>query len=210
MNFGSKYEVYLKKFERTQKGMKKYKILPMITIFVAFIVFVLGDLWISSNYLVVGEYSVDIAESSKNTIRATVISDLHNHQFGANNTRLVENIARIEPDIIFMDGDILNADSDNSSVPCNLIRQLIDIAPVYYALGNHENAYISNEHPDFINQLEESGAVVLDKTYVDIEIGEIPIRLGGMYDYAFGLDGNNTALAAPEDVLTFLKDYLLE
>ena len=28
-----------------------------------------------------------------------------------------------------------------------------------------------------------------------------------MYDYAFGLDGNNTALAAPEDVLTFLMDY---
>lgn len=28
-----------------------------------------------------------------------------------------------------------------------------------------------------------------------------------MYDYAFGLDGNNTALSAPENVLSFLEDY---
>ena len=187
--------------------MKKRKFIFAIIIVVAIIVFVLSDLWISSNYLVVREYSVDIADNSKSTIQAVVISDLHDHQFGSDNTRLVEKIAGREPDIIFMDGDMLNEDSDNSSLPCNLIQQLIDIAPVYYALGNHENAYISNGHPDLISQLEESGAVVLDKTYVDIEVKGAPIRLGGMYDYAFGLDGNNTALAAPEDVLTFLKDY---
>ena len=43
--------------------------------------------------------------------------------------------------------------------------------------------------------------------YVDIEINGILVRLGGMYDYAFGLDGNNTALSAPEDVLAFLEDF---
>ena len=94
-----------------------------------------------------------------------------------------------------------------SLTTCIALASLRNIAPVYYALGNHENMYISKGHLDLINQLEESGAVVLDKTYVDIEIEEVPIRLGGMYDYAFGLDGNNTALAAPEDVLTFLKNY---
>lgn len=187
--------------------MKKRKFIFAIIIVVAIIGFVLSNLWISLNYLVVREYSADISESIKSRIRAVTISDLHGHQFGFDNIRLIEKIAGLEPDIIFMDGDMLNADSDNSSVPCNLIRQLIDIAPVYYALGNHENAYISNGHPDLISQLEESGAVVLDKTYVDIEVEGVPIRLGGMYDYAFGLDGNNTALAAPEDVLTFLKDY---
>ena len=152
-------------------------------------------------------YTVNLSISKGKTLCAVVISDLHNHQFGSNNTRLVEKISGLEPDMIFIDGDMLNSDSDNASVPCGLTKQLKNIAPVYYALGNHENAYISNGHPDFIKQLEESGAVVLDKTYVDIEIEGIPIRLGGMYDYAFGLDGNNTALAAPEDVLTFLTDY---
>lgn len=201
------YKNYCKKIKRIQESMKRSKLMFSIIIVLAIVVFVFCDLWISSNYIVVREYSANISESSKSTIRTVVISDLHDHQFGANNTRLVEKIAGLEPDIIFMDGDMLNEDSDNSSRPCNLVQQLIDIAPVYYALGNHENAYISNGHPDLINQLEESGAVVLDKSYVDIEVEGVPIRLGGMYDYAFGLDGNNTALAAPEDVITFLKDY---
>ncbi len=49
--------------------------------------------------------------------------------------------------------------------------------------------------------------MVLDSIYADTEIEVIPIRLGGMCDYAIGLDGNNTAIAAPNDVLTFLMDY---
>lgn len=57
--------------------MKKRKFIFAIIIVVAIIVFVLSDLWISSNYLVVREYSVDIADNSKSTIQAVVISDLH-------------------------------------------------------------------------------------------------------------------------------------
>ena len=179
----------------------------ILTILIIIICCIVINMWMSTNYLVVRNYTVNVSRSLGKTIRTVVISDLHDHQFGSNNTKLVEKIAGLEPDIIFMDGDMLNSDSDNSSVPSSLVQQLRDIAPVYYSLGNHENAYISNGHPNFINQLEESGAVVLDETYVDIEVEGIPIRVGGMYDYAFGLDGNNTALAAPEDVLTFLMDY---
>ena len=63
---------------------------------------------------------------------------------------MANKIQGLELDIIFMDSDILNSDSDDSSTPCNLIQQLKDIAPVYYALGNHENDYISNGHPDLM------------------------------------------------------------
>ena len=152
--------------------MKKRKIMFVIIIVIVIIVFVLSNLWFSSNYLLVREYPVVISDSSESTIRAVVISDLHDHQFGSNNIRLVEKIAELEPDIVFMDGDMLNSDSDNASIPCSLIQQLRNIAPVYYALGNHENMYISKGHLDLINQLEESGAVVLDKTYVDLNFAK--------------------------------------
>ena len=155
-----------------------------LTILIIIISCIVINIWVSSNYLIFRNYTVNLSISNGKTLCAVVISDLHNHQFGSNNTRLVEKISGLEPDMIFIDGDMLNSDSDNASVPCSLTKQLKNIAPVYYALGNHENAYISNGHPDFIKQLEESGAVVLDKTYVDIEIEGIPIRLGGMYDYA--------------------------
>lgn len=188
---------------------KKRRKAPIIilTIFVALVLCFIIDLWVSSNCLLIRNYTADVSNANGKTIKTVVISDLHDHQFGSNNKRLVDKIAGIEPDVIFMDGDMLNAESDNASVPCDLIQQLLDVAPVYYALGNNENEYIDNGHPDLIDQLEESGAVVLDKSYVDIELDGVPVRLGGMYDYAFGLDGNNTALAAPEDVLSFLQDY---
>ena len=67
------------------------------------------------------------------------------------------------------------------------------------------------EHPvktvELTEQLEESGAVVLDKEYTDLDVNGTQIRLGGMYDYAFGLNGNNDAAAAPDDTLNFLQDF---
>ena len=42
---------------------------------------------------------------------------------------------------------------------------------------------------------------------MDIEVNGTQVRLGGLYDYAFGLNGNNDALAAPSDTLNFLQDF---
>ena len=103
--------------------------------------------------------------------------------------------------------NLLNDTSGSAKVPLKLIRQLEGTAPVYYALGNHELAYMENGHEELTRQLEEAGAVVLDKNFVDIEVNGRGIRLGGMYDYAFGLNGNNDALAAPDDTLTFLQEF---
>ena len=164
------------------------------------------DLWISANYIVTKDYKVDL-ENIGNIFTAVVISDLHDCQFEEENRQLAEKITQLQPDIILMVGDMLNAGSEDSSVPCSLIEQVSESAPVYYALGNHEKDYMENGHPDLIEELESAGVVVLEKKYVDIEINGILVRLGGMYDYAFGLDGNNTALSAPEDVLAFLEDF---
>ena len=76
-----------------------------------------------------------------------------------------------------------------------------------YALGNHELDYMENGHPDLIEELENAGAVFLDKNYVDIEINETKVRLGGLYDYAFGLNDNNDAMSAPADIRSFLQDF---
>ena len=58
-----------------------------------------------------------------------------------------------------------------------------------------------------MQELEAAGAAVLDKEFVDIDVNGVQIRLGGMYDYAFGLGGNNDASAAPEDIRNFLEDF---
>lgn len=178
----------------------------LIVIAAALAVYILASLWISANYIVVREYTADTGKSDTG-FRAVVVSDLHDRRFGGDNEKLAEKIRETEPDIIIMDGDMLNAQSQDASVPLELIGLLKDTAPIYYALGNHELSYMANGHSDLTEELESAGAAVLDKNYVDIEINGAQVRLGGLYDYAFGLNGNNDALAAPNDTLGFLQDF---
>ena len=189
------------------KSMNQKKLSKIILITLSlFLLYILASLWISTNHLSIHSYNFPTAKTDQQVTLA-VISDLHGHEFGRDNEALAERIKGQSPDLILMDGDFLNADSDNADIPCDLIRRLIKTAPVYYALGNHELSYIENGHPELVDELQESGAVVLDKSYKDLQVRGTAIRLGGMYDYAFGLDGSNSAAAAPEDVKTFMEDF---
>ena len=186
--------------------MNRKKVLAAGIVMLIMVIIFWLEIWISYNYLVVKDYKINI-KGENNPFTAIVISDLHDHQFKDNNEQLVWKIEQTQPDIILMVGDMLNSGSEGSSVACRLIDQVKEIAPVYYALGNHEKDYMENGHPDLIEELESAGAIVLEKRYIDIEINDTLVRLGGMYDYAFGLDGDNPALSAPEDVLVFLEEF---
>ena len=89
-----------------------------------------------------------------------------------------------------------------------MIRQLTDAAPVYYSMGNQEMEF-EKTHPGLRQHIVEAGAVLLDEDYVDIEIGGQQIRLGGMYNYAFGDDGNGHMVKDLMDPHTraFLEDF---
>lgn len=179
-----------------------------ISIALLLIVLILGEVWCSSHWLTVRNYEYQSEKlGSGQEINVAVLSDLHDHEFGKENKKLVKKIKEQEPDLILLDGDILNEDSENADVPCALIRKLKDVAPVYFSLGNHEVSYMENGHTDLVGQLESAGAVVLDESYEDIEVNGVQLRLGGLYDYAFALDGNDDAKNTPEPVKSFLEDY---
>ena len=188
---------------------KKRVLTAAAVLMISAAVYVLGSLWVSANYLVVRKYEVH-AGSAGAGLKVVVIGDLHDHEFGEDNEKLVEKIAEQEPDLILLDGDILNGDSSSAEVPVNLIARLKETAPVYYALGNHEITYMEQVDSRLTEELTAAGAVVLDKEYVDLEAGGVSIRLGGMYAYAFGPDrktGENRALAAPADTVAFLREF---
>lgn len=189
--------------ERKKKRHTLFMIILIILLLLA--AYILISLWVSVNFLTVREFTAEIG--ADHPVRTVVISDLHDHKFGEDNEKLAEKIREIDPDLIFMDGDMLNGESENAEVPVTLIRELKDTAPIYYALGNHEIDYMENGHSELTEELEAAGAVVLDKEYVDVEVDGIQIRLGGMYDYAFGLNGNNDASSAPDDTRSFLEDF---
>ena len=96
----------------------------------------------------------------------------------------VQAVAKEEPDAIFMTGDMLNEDEERTDILETLISQLKEIAPVYFSLGNHEVVYEEQYKERNLREvLEAAGATVLDKEYLDTEIGGQAVRIGGIYGY---------------------------
>lgn len=139
-------------------------------------------------------------------VRAVVMADLHNRDFGEDNRVLAELTADAEPDLILLDGDIVNADAADAGVAVSLVLALKDIAPVYYAWGNHELDYLHAGTSPLREELEAAGAAVLDRECTDLTVNGAALRLGGLYDYAFAMDDFNTC--DPERMDPEIYDFL--
>ena len=136
---------------------------------------------ISSLFLHVEKYSVyaDITES----IRVVQLTDLHNAQFGKNNSELVSLVKQQNPDLIVMTGDMLNRDDPDTEIVEQLISDLSPVAPIYYGYGNHETAWEKKYKKDLHEIFSAIGAVVLESEYADVEIKGQPLRIGGYMGY---------------------------
>lgn len=191
--------------------MKQKKLRIILLILRLVLVFIIFDLWYSYNYLTVTHYDFPTSKL-ESPVRAVILSDMHDHEFGKDNKRLIKAVAEEEPDVILLVGDMLNRNSENASKPVALVEALVQIAPVYYAIGNHENDYAIAQDDDsreaLTAQLEAAGAVVLDRAYEDVEIGGQTLRIGGMYDYAFALDRWNST--NPENMNPAVYQFLVE
>ena len=195
--------------KRTGTRRKRQLFVILLLFVLCIVVYSILSVWMSSNWLTVNQFAVSL-KNCKSAVKVVVISDLHDHEFGKENQKLIDLIYEQRPDIVLMDGDMLNQDSDSSEVPIHLVEILSKEFPVYYAWGNHEIAYMENNHAELQQELEEAGAVVLEEKYEDITVRDQKIRIGGMYEYAFGTDektGENKALAATQEVQDFLKDF---
>lgn len=137
------------------------------------------------------------------SLRILQLTDLHNSEFGANNSRLVAAVRAQSPDLILLTGDLLNSDEQRTDIATDLITQLCDIAPVYCSNGNHEVEYQEKYGVDVDELYREAGAVVLEMEYQDITVKNQMIRLGGIYGYCLPGD---TGEDWPEET-AFLEDF---
>lgn len=168
---------------------QKHRIISYIVIVILICVFLFAvDLILSQKYISVTRYRYQNPEI-KQSFKIVDLTDLHNFQYGDENCRLINKVKNESPDVIFLTGDMLNADEERTDILMNLIQQLVNIAPVYASLGNHEIEYMQlSGNRNLIAQMEEAGATVLDKKYIDIEIKNQKVRLGGIYGYVLSSD----------------------
>ncbi|MDE7222378.1 MAG: metallophosphoesterase, partial [Acetatifactor sp.] len=107
--------------------------------------------------------------------RVVFLSDLHNKQFGKNNSQLLEAIEDIHPDAVLVGGDMINGKpGEKLERAVNLLRILKEKYPVYYANGNHEHRIklypktYGNVAERYAAALSELGIVPMINTHVQL------------------------------------------
>lgn len=126
----------------------------------------------------VAEETVIVSEKIKAPRTLVFLSDMHDKEFGAQNTRLLAAIADIHPDAVLIGGDTMVAKDGRGDLGAteNLIRGLVPIAPVYYGNGNHEQRLnterevYGDSYRRFCRLLKAYGVTYLSDA--SVEIGE--------------------------------------
>lgn len=209
--------------ETGESRLTKNKTVILLLIILLILIWFVGEILISYHWMKVNRYPVTVRNLPRTDavtdagFKMVVLSDLHDHEFGKDNEQLIRRVKEQNPKMIILDGDMLNEDSKSDRVPVRLVKGLAEIAPVYYALGNHELDYIGvtegkkmQKHPEdsgLVKDLTDAGACGLEEGYRDVEIGGCKVRIGGMYEYAFALDGDNSAENLTGDARDFLEDF---
>ena len=122
--------------------------------------------YLSNNLIKVTKYAVESGKTER-AVRVVHLSDLHGKRFGKGNGRLAKKVAALRPDIIAFTGDIIHCyNRKNTEVAVEAVKVLSEIAPLYYASGNHEMR--SREYKFLREKLTEAGAVVLEDEAVKV------------------------------------------
>ena len=123
------------------------------------------------------------------TIRVVALSDLHNKEFGEGNADLIEAVARMEPDLILIAGDMVDYSSTDTSIALNLCLELQNIAPLYYGFGNHESRLTYVDGIRYDQQLRAAGihllineAETLTIKDTAVDVGSVATNEGEEYD----------------------------
>lgn len=180
---------------------KKYIIVTIILL----LALILVSVW-ASYFLLETTYFKYTSPKLQEEVKVVILADLHDHEFGESNSELISKVEEENPDIILIIGDILNNVSEDSHVAVEVTKGLSEIAPVYYALGNHEIDYMELHGEELLAELEAVGAVILEMGSQDVEVNGQKIRIGGMYDYAFAPDGNASTI--PENMVPKVQEFL--
>ena len=160
--------------------MKKLLKIVSILCFI-YVFYIVNNEWlVITSY----EYTSDRVPASFDGYKIVQVSDLHDAELGENHRKLIGKIKSTEPDIIFVTGDVIDSRRYDLEKSLRAIEQLVDIAPVYYVLGNHEVA--TNEMNHIYEQLEMVGVHTLKNEHGIIELNGGKIAVAGVEDPLMG------------------------
>lgn len=149
----------------------------------------------------------EMAAEVEEPIRIVQLTDLHGATFGEDNGHLIAKVLELEPDLVLMTGDMLDASDENAGPVLHLIQALSRELPVYYGYGNHEEGWEARTGCSLTPELERAGATVVNVGFVDTEVKGSALRIGGYPGY-YGYPGMNASHRQDYDAhMAFFEEF---
>jgi predicted MPP superfamily phosphohydrolase len=146
----------------------------------AFIALITLLFWAFYNGLVVKNYIIYSDKISKSeSIRIVLITDLHSHVYGKNQTKPVSLIKQQKPDIIALAGDIADDEAPIEGTKL-FLEGLKGFRPIYYVTGNHE--FWSNDIKNIKDTIRKYDVHILENNYEQIKVKNSNFVIGGIDD----------------------------
>ena len=165
--------------------------------------------FVCSRTMKVTQYDVNL-DGIKNPVRLVVLSDIHGKLYGDDNRTLCDLVAAQEPDAIALLGDLFptKAAVADKEYVIHLTEQMQDIAQVYFAMGNHETDYTARYGESWIEEIRDTGAILLDESWKDLELGGNRIRIGGSMGHGYFFGRSREEFEASDDyrILTEMQE----
>ncbi len=186
--------------------MKRKKVY-IILLIIIFILLLIISIIINNKKINVTkfEYYNDLIPESFNNYSIVQLSDLHNEEFGQNNTDLITIVKEINPDLIAMTGDMIDSKKNDINIVLDLVNELKNIAPIYFVSGNHEATI---DYDNMVEKLTESGVTVLNNEMELITLKDECIEIIGLNDLAFLPNEPYLGNMALENTESVLKEYI--
>lgn len=151
-------------------------------------------------------YKIQSDKLKMQSVKLAVISDLHNVELGKENENLLKTLREQSPDAILIAGDlVLGKKGASFVVPYVFLKEAVKIAPVYYALGNHEQRMKENVelygegYLKFEKKVQELGVIFLENETEELEIGKEKILISGLLPpYKYYKKGSKDFLGSEE------------
>lgn len=151
-------------------------------------------IWSQNEWLTTTEITLssDQIPRSFDGFRILQISDLHNHRFGKNQSRLLQAIESADADLILVTGDTIDRRRFNLDPVEELVANF-PLTPTYYVSGNHE---IWSGQYDQVRSVMDAGSWhCLDNTTARITKNKDTLQLIGLMDPASRIQGDIEAYA---------------
>ncbi len=145
------------------------------------------SIWHASTHFHKVYYRLSSDKISK-PVKFVLLTDLHDKEYGEENSRLLKAIEEERPDAVLVAGDMVTARPEKEGhykdISLRLMQKLTRQYPVYYGLGNHEakmgwnKKLFGNQYECFMEELTAAGVRILQNEYETMS--GLPIRIYGL------------------------------